>query len=523
MWTGRGNTFFFDEWGWLEQRRSGLEWLLRPYNDHLQIVPVAAYQLLFHAVGLAHYWVFRLIQTLVHLGSVAVIFEFARRRLGWLAVPLVLPVAVLGSGWDYVLWPVSMGFVASIGLGVGALLALERDDRRGDILALWLLVAGLACCEFAAFFAVGVAVELTLRDRRLRRAWVWAVPLALYALWWLTYQQPTSASTNITAAPAFVAALAASGVGGLVGLNIVWGQSLVVAGVLMLAWQLARGGRISPRAVGLIGTIGAFWLVVALGRAGMGTPGATRYVYTSAILLVLFLAEMLRGSSLTAGQLGVAGLFLVFAVAGNIRTLNAAEGALKLATQRVSAELGALEVSRATAPPELVVDARYAPVLIAGPYLAAADELGSSAANTPREILRAPEWARAAADQLLVRAADLRLSPITGPVSRAGRAPGIALAAGGAAVATGPCVQFRPSVTGAALDLVLPFSGVEVRPSVGQPVQVRVRRFAASWGSPIAIVAGGSSTTIKPASDRSALPWYVRISSLQPVRVCSHV
>src|ERR1700680_3625144 len=164
MWKGRGNTFFFDEWGWLEQPRSGLDWLLRPYNDHLQIVPVAAYQLLFHTVGLAHYWVFRLIQTLVHLGSVAVIFEFARRRLDWLAVPLVLPVAVLGSGWDYVLWPVSMGFVASIAFGVAALLALERDDRRGDVVALALLLAGIVCCEFAAFFAVAIAIETLVRD-----------------------------------------------------------------------------------------------------------------------------------------------------------------------------------------------------------------------------------------------------------------------------------------------------------------------------------------------------------------------
>lgn len=521
MWTGRGNTFFFDEWGWLEEQGSGLQWLLRPYNQHLQLVPLGVYYLLFHTVGLDHYWVWRLIQTSVHLGAVAVIFEFARRRLGWLALPLVLPVALLGSGWDYVLWPVSMGFVASIGLGIAALLAVERGDRRGDSLALALLLAGLVCCEFAAFFAVGIAVETLFRDRRLTRAWVWAIPLAAYALWWLAYQGATGASHNLGAVPGFVVDLAASGVGGLLGLDITWGRSLLIAALLVFGWRIARGGAVSPRAVGLLGTMGTFWLAVALARAQLGTPDATRYVYTSAILLVLLLAEVFRGASVGRWQLIVSGLFVVFALSGNLKVLRAAEGALRVATQQVSAELGALQVARAIAPARLAVDLRYAPVLYAGPYLTAVDQLHSSPADTPPEMLHAPETARAAADRLLLRAGDLRVTSTAPTLSSARLALSVAVT-GGSAISHGPCVQFRPSRPAARLDVILPPHGIDVHPAAGPNVEIGVRRFAAGFErAPLPTVGAGRGTSIDPVRDGSSQPWYVRLSPVQPIEVCS--
>ncbi len=527
MWVGRGNSFYFDEWGWLEQRSSGLAWLIRPYNQHLQIVPLAVYQLLFHTVGLGQYWVFRLIQTSVHLGTVAIIFEFARRRLGWLAVALVLPVAVLGGGWDYVLWPVSMGFVASIGLGIGALLALERGDRRGDLSALALLTAGLVCCEFAAFFAVGVAVETVYRDRSVRRAWVWAIPLALYGLWWLGYQGATGASHNLGAAPAFFTDLAASGIQGLLGLYAVPRVALLIAGLLVLGWHVARTRALSPRAAALLATIGVFWLAVAVSRAHMASSDATRYVYTSAILLVLLVAELCRGSSIRPWGLGLAGLFVVLALHGNLGVLHAAEGTLRTASQQVSAELGALEVAQTTAPAGLVVDPRYAPVLFAGPYLTVTDQLHSSAADTPFEILRAPETARVAADRLLVRAGDVRVTSAApgyphGSRSPAALAPPPAAGSGGSSTAHGSCLRFRPTALPARLDVILPARGVVVRAGVGAPVEVQLRRFAAGFElAPVVTVTPRATTSFEPAPDGSSLPWHVRILARQPVEVCA--
>lgn len=230
MVKGRGNNFLADDWNWVQYRHSGLRWIVASYNQHLLAVPIALYQMLFTTVGLAHYWVFRLFLTLAHLACVTAVFAFARRRIGWAAVAVTLPLLFLGSGWEYVLDPVNFGFVASIGLGVCALSALERGNRRGDALACALLVLGLACSELAVVFAVGIVVELLWRDQRLDRIWIAAVPLVLYAAWWLGYHQPSMARQNLTAVPAYGADLAASAVGGLLGLSLDWGRALLVAG-----------------------------------------------------------------------------------------------------------------------------------------------------------------------------------------------------------------------------------------------------------------------------------------------------
>jgi len=135
---------------------AGWHAIIASYNQHLLAVPIALYQLLFATVGLAHYWVFRLFLTLAHLACVAAVFAYVRRRIGSAALLVTLPLLVLGSGWEYVLEPVNFGFVASIALSICALLALERDDGRGDALACVLLVVGLACSELAVVFAAGI-------------------------------------------------------------------------------------------------------------------------------------------------------------------------------------------------------------------------------------------------------------------------------------------------------------------------------------------------------------------------------
>jgi len=60
--------------------------------------------------------------------------------------------------------------------------------------------------------------------------------------WWLAYHQPSMARQNLTAVPAYSADLAASAIGGLLGLNIDWGRALLVAGILVLGRRLVRPG-----------------------------------------------------------------------------------------------------------------------------------------------------------------------------------------------------------------------------------------------------------------------------------------
>ncbi len=202
-----------------------------------------------------------------HLSCAAVVFEFARRRIGHAALLLGVPIAFFGSGWEYELQGVNFGFTASIALGIGALLALDTGDRRGDAMACALLVLGLAFSEFSAMFAVGIAVAMLVFDQGLRRAWVWAVPLLLYGVWWLSYYEPVAAGQDLIKVPKFAADMAASAAGSLFGAGLQRGRVILLAIIAVVGWRLVRRRALSPPLLALLVTVIAFWL-----RAPIATP-----------------------------------------------------------------------------------------------------------------------------------------------------------------------------------------------------------------------------------------------------------
>jgi hypothetical protein len=262
-----------------------------------------------------------------------------------------------------------------------------------------------------ALFALGVAVEVTWRDRSLRRAWIWAVALALYALWWIAYYQPYLSHHRLSLVPKFVANMAFSAAGGLFGRNLEVGRFVLLAVVVFVGWRVWRRGALSPRLVALVVILGVFWLSVAYGRATLGQPYASRYVYSGAVLLALIIAESCRGVRLSAPILAVAGVVGALALIGGISAFDGGEDYLRTGSQTVSAELGALQLARGVVAPGFVLDPRWAPQVIAGPYFAAVRAIGSTSAWSPSEIRRAPPPIRAAAAGVLVRAGAAGLRP----------------------------------------------------------------------------------------------------------------
>ncbi|MGI8428679.1 MAG: hypothetical protein ACR2OB_05110 [Solirubrobacteraceae bacterium] len=539
LWEGRGNSFFYDDWSWIEFRRSGLHPILAPYNQHLLPVPIALYQGLMRVVGLGHYWVYRALELMVHLSCVTAVFVFARRRIGSAALLLALPMLVLGSGWEYVLEPVSFGFVASIALSIGALLALDRGHRGGEPAACGLLLLALACSEFALVFALGIAIELTWRERGLSHAWVWGAPLALYAAWRLSYHQAQTTGHELTAMTKFAADLAASAAGGLFGLGIEPGRLVLLAVIVIVGWRGVRRSALSPRLVGLLVTVLAFWVLVAFGRAQLGQPWASRYVYTGLVLINLILAESLRGVRLAPTAFGAAAVVALLALAGNIRALDSGERYLRPAAITVPAELGALELARAAAPAGLVLDPHYAPQVIAAPYFAAIDALHSSPADPPARLARQREQIRATADLVLERAGELRITRAPPASESASKAPPsktlpskalpfkalpprLEAALAGSSTPYRSCMTFRPQPgSRGSLELLVPSSGIAVKASAGGAIGVRARRLAAGFGPGLIATAPGAQTMlIKPVADSLALRWNVQISTTQLVRAC---
>jgi hypothetical protein len=404
MWRGRANSFFFDDWSWIEFRRTGVHAMLASYNQHLVIAPVAVYQALLAMVGLTHYWPYRLLAAIGHLACATAVFAFARRRVGDAALLLVAPIVFLGAGWESVFQPFNAGITASLACGIAALLALDRGDRRGERLACAALVAGLLCGEFAALFAAGIALELTWRDRSLRRAWIWALPIGLYIVWWITEYTPYLSHHDLSLVPKFVANMAFAAAGGLFGRNLETGRFVLLAVAAFVGWRVWRHRALSPRLVALVAILGAFWLLVAFTRAALGQPYASRYVYSGVALLVLIIAESARGARLAGPTLAIAGIVGALALIGNISAFDGAMDYLRTGSRTVTAELGALELARDVVPSTFVLDPHWAPQVIAGPYFTAVRAIGSTSADTPAELRRAPPPIRAAAYSVLVRA-----------------------------------------------------------------------------------------------------------------------
>lgn len=325
MLAERGTNFYFDDWAWIEARHGGLHPIFASYNQHLVIAPVALYQLLFRTAGLNHYWVFRTLQTLAHLSCVAVVFEFVRRRLGAVALLVAIPLAFLGSGWEYVTLSINFGCVTSIALSVGALLALERDDRRGDVLACVLLVVALACSDFTVPFALGIAVEIMLRDgvvrgrsgvHRLRalrhRAFVWATPLVLYAAWWVAFYTPSASHrASISAAIPFAAKLAAAAAGSVVGGGLYLGAVTGNRGSRSPVANRPRAHDHAPP--GRAADRGDLVLAACRLRPRPGgVPETSRYVYAGVVFLILIAAEAFREIRLGPGAIAIASLVALF-------------------------------------------------------------------------------------------------------------------------------------------------------------------------------------------------------------------
>jgi hypothetical protein len=522
---GLGTTFYFDEWNFVMNRRDwNVDTFLRPHNEHFSLVPVLIFKLLFVTVGLDSYWVYRLLLIVAHLTVVALLFEYARRRVGnWPALAAATLVLFLGAAWNDLLVPFQLSFVLSVAAGLGALLALERRDTLGDGLACGLVALALASSSVGIPFAAAVLVETFLDPNRKRRLWIGLAPLALYGLWSLEYGDPTATSggrtleellrLNAPAVPGYVATAVAGAVGAVVGLGVDWGRPLAVIGVALLVYVLVRGPA-SPRVYALLAAGAAFWGLSGLFRAQLNAPLDSRYLYLGGILVVLIAVQLLRPVTVTP-RLAVVGAVLVAASAiGNFGSLRSGSMYLQDWSRHVQVELAALELAGPSVDPSFAPDPVRAPDITAGKYFDAVEQYGSPAASA-NEIPTRAEPERAAADDVLIKA----LGPTLGPRGTHGDGPRPVVEASSEPVSNATrCAQLEPSAAGS-LELTLPAEGLTV--SGSQPVEVRLRSFAGGFPvGALGAVPPGSTYALRVAP-RDGVTWHVRLSGSGSIRACA--
>ena len=533
----RGTTLWFDEWLWLFQRRGGsLGSFLDTHNGHLSLIPVAIYKLLFATAGIRSSAPYRVVLIVAHVGTCALLFVYARRRVGaFLALLATAMLLLFGPGWENLLWPFQITWLLSLGAGLGALLAFDRNDRGGDVTACVLLVVALASSGIGVPIVLGVAVELVLTRRPLREAWIVAVPLLLYALWSIGYQHTGFRQHDIVAAPSFIYTAAAATLSALAGLGgstgqdgpgtlMTWGPALLVLSLIALGWRLARIGRLEPRVAGLATMALSFWVLTAVSRAFISTPFVSRYLYVGAVFVLLLAIELVRGVALTRWSGSIVGVAALAAIVSNVGALRDAARLLRDNGQSTTADLGALEIGRPVMPPGYV--ARRLPgypfvVVPAAAYFAAERSVGTPA-STPRQIAADPEAARETADAELLGIHQLALGALSAAPAL-GPAPAVDSFGSGTISTHGACVTFTPSrvlPSGATAGLAVTVaeSGVALE-ALGAPAAVGVRRFADVF-QPVGTLEPQGRASIRIAADRSAQRWHLQIISSGRVLAC---
>ena len=362
----------------------------------------------------------------------ALLFVYVRRRTDpWLALAVILPILVLGTSPEDLLWPFQMGFTIGMCFGLGALLALERRDRRGDVLACILLVLALTPSSLGIAFLPAALVHVAWDRDRWRRAWIVLIPVALYGLWYLGWGQYASQSFisvhNVLSAPGYVLDGFASSLSSLTGLgaaaggqaaNLDWGRPLLVVAVVAGAWRVCRMGGLT-RSLAVALAIGvAFWAFGASNASLFREATSGRYQYMGVFFVVLIGAELLRGVRLDPKVAAAVLAVSITAAVSNVALLHDNWNGLRPFGQLQPADLAALEIARDRIDPEFELTQEnsgvdYLGELDAGSYLSAADEFGSPAFTEP-ELAGAPEYARVAADQVFAAGLDLRLAPAPG-------------------------------------------------------------------------------------------------------------
>ncbi|MDX6634979.1 MAG: hypothetical protein QOF06_1182 [Solirubrobacterales bacterium] len=500
----------------------GLEYLFAPHNGHLVLLGRLVYEALFAVAG-TDYGVFRAVEVLGVLACSGLFFALAVRRTSPLvALALSILLVFFGYANETLMWPFDLHTVYSAALGLGAILALERDDRAGDIAGCVLLALSVLMLEVGLAFVVGVAVLVLLQPDRRRRLWIFLVPLALYAAWWLwarQFDQSDVLFTNIRLVPSELVNALAAVVGCLLGLNPTGAEArpevvgitpaaTVAAGFALagLVYRLRRGS-VPPTLWAFLATAIAYWLTMA---AGGRPPDSTRYVFVGAVLVLLVAVDALRG--IRFGRLATAGFFLVVALAipANIAKLYDGRGPEIDVSRVTGSEYAMLDLARGQG-----VDPGFVPAhdpeveaaggglfvpLAAGDYFDAVDRNGSLGMSLGELRGGDPKYG-AIADATLAGALRLELAP--------GEAPAGSASCPAIADATATNIAYFELEPGGT---VLGNRGEDT-------VSVGLSRFGpAAPGTPIGQLEPGEWAEVRIPPDTAADPWRAVVNG--PVSVC---
>jgi hypothetical protein len=516
-------TFLQDTWEFLMSRQDlTADNLLRPHNEHLVVFPALIQWVLIELFGMGSALPEYLVLVAFLLGTAGLLFVYVERRVGpWPALFAAVLLLGFGPGWEALLWPFEITFVGPLFFGIAMLLALEREDRLGDLAACAFLVLSLGFSGLGLPFGLAAAVAILQGDRRswLRRSYVVAVPAVLFAVWYLGWGHEAATHIsleNVLEAPRFVAEAVAATAASLVGLGTdpiggttasAWGPAILVALIAVLAYRQLRRPGFYPGLWPIAAAATASWALTAFNAAPGREAASSRYQYVGAVFLLMILANLLRGAQPSRRVIALLGVLTLIALGPNLVVLVQGRDTLNEQAVLTQADTAAIEIARDRVDPAFQLSPELAGTttlvdVVAGPYFEAVEEHGSPA-YTEAELLAAPEYGRRQADIILSQAL-----PLSTVVTRDayGSEGGRSCVDAGSGAAAG--IPLRPGPT-----------RIEVPP--GPEAALSLRRFATSeFPVTTAGAPGGSAMVLRVPRDLARQPWRLRVEAAQGARVC---
>lgn len=510
-------TFIADDWELLVAR-DGLSaaTVFEPFHENIVAGPAVVYKLLLAVFGMSSALPFYVVSISLFLASAVLLFAYLRPRVGdWLAFLAAFLILFLGAAFEDLLWAFQIGYFACAAAGLGMLVALDREDERGDWVACGLLVVSIFFSSLGLVFLLAAVADLILGRRpRLRRLSVVLLPATLFGLWWLIWGHEAEShlsGENVAGLLAYVYEAAAAGVTSILGLatddgtspdqaHLIWGKIVVpfLAGLVGLRIWRDRGVS-RGLAVALVLAFG-FWVLAGLNQSDERFPTSSRYQYPSALFLLLVLAEVLRGVRVPRPALALATVAAVAAAIGGVSLiLREHDERWQPAADAIRSSLAAVELGQPSVDPGFPVVFAPNPTVPAARYLTAASDHGSPA-YSESQLLGRSEPERAAADLTLAQALGLSLAPPQGRDLK--------------------CQTLAASASGET-GLTLLRGGFTIANQGDAPVEVMLKRFAQSeFSVSLGPVQAGTETGLEIPPDRARQPWQLGIRGQGPIRLC---
>jgi hypothetical protein len=524
-------TFFQDAWAVLLERQPwDAHSLFAPHNEHLIVFQVLVEKGLVQIFGMDTARPEMLFMTATLLAAAALFYIYVKRRVGaWLALFGAVLLLFFGEAWQILLWPFEMEFSAPFAAGVGMLLALEREDERGDLLGgLLLLVSiGFGSLGLSFWFAALAQIVVARRTRGLRRLWIVVLPAVLYLAWYAGYGHDAEHHLtlhNILNSPQYTLEGLGAGLASIFGLSnapligevgpSTWGPPLALAAIGLAVWGQVRRPGVPKTFWPIAAAALSFWLLAAFNFIPGREATSIRYVYADGAFVLLLAAELFSAQGIRLGKkaLWLGAAITVLALGPNLARLHTGYDWLKGQTVLTRADTGAMNIAAKTMAPDFTltpeVAGTYSLINVNATTYEEAVKAHGSPGYSPSELASAPQSGRYWGDVVLSHA--LPLSTATEAEafepSAADDPRCTAVPAGGAEV---PEVALTPGKT-----------RIEVAP--GAPAELALRRFAeGEYPVPLQSAPGGSVTTLTiPADNAPEYPWYLHVQASQEVLVC---